>query len=221
MVMKMNKKEIQRKRMISYFVEATNKIIEEEGIEEVTIRKVADLAGYNSATLYNYFDNLDHLLFFACMKYLREYVNDLPVDIESKENSIEKYLLIWKAFSSHSFKHPKIYYRIFFDKYSNSLNDSIKRFYDIFPEELGKHSNDILPMLLGHSIYDRNMYVLENCLRDYNLNQSQLEEVNEMNILIYQGMLTRFINSTSTYDIDEAVERLLTYIRKIINSYLK
>ena len=30
----------------------------EEGIEAITIRKVAALAGYNSATLYNYFANI-------------------------------------------------------------------------------------------------------------------------------------------------------------------
>lgn len=41
--------------MWKYFVDATAEIIEEEGVENVTIRKVADRAGYNSATIYNYF----------------------------------------------------------------------------------------------------------------------------------------------------------------------
>ncbi len=30
-----------------------------EGMEAITLRKVADLAGYNGATLYNYFKDLD------------------------------------------------------------------------------------------------------------------------------------------------------------------
>lgn len=45
----MSNKAIQRKRMIRYFVEATQSIIDQEGIEGITIRKVAKLAGYNSA----------------------------------------------------------------------------------------------------------------------------------------------------------------------------
>lgn len=49
--------------MMGYFIDAANQIIENEGIESVTIRKVADIAGYNSATLYNYFNDLNHLLF--------------------------------------------------------------------------------------------------------------------------------------------------------------
>ena len=49
--------------MWKYFVDATAEIIEEEGLENVTIRKVADKAGYNSATIYNYFSEISHLLF--------------------------------------------------------------------------------------------------------------------------------------------------------------
>jgi DNA-binding transcriptional regulator YbjK len=37
--------------MTSYFVNATADIIEKEGIDKVTIRKIADLAGNNSATI--------------------------------------------------------------------------------------------------------------------------------------------------------------------------
>ncbi|MDX5609295.1 TetR/AcrR family transcriptional regulator, partial [Clostridioides difficile] len=44
-----------------YFIEAAQNIMENEGIENITLRKVADMAGYNSSTLYKYFKNLDHL----------------------------------------------------------------------------------------------------------------------------------------------------------------
>ena len=54
---KMDKKEIQRQRMMKYFIEAGKQIILEEGVKNVTVRKVADLAGYSYATLYNYFED--------------------------------------------------------------------------------------------------------------------------------------------------------------------
>lgn len=50
--------------MWQYFIEATAAIIEEEGYDHITIRKIADKAGYNSATIYNYFSELSHLTFF-------------------------------------------------------------------------------------------------------------------------------------------------------------
>ena len=50
-----------RKRIMSYFINATIELMEKEGIENLTIRKVAEQAKYNSATLYHYFSNLDEL----------------------------------------------------------------------------------------------------------------------------------------------------------------
>lgn len=50
---------------MSYFINATIELMEKEGIENLTIRKVAEQAKYNSATLYHYFSNLDELELFA------------------------------------------------------------------------------------------------------------------------------------------------------------
>jgi len=47
---------IKKRRVMTYFIEAANEIIKEEGINGITIRKVADKAGFNSATIYNYFE---------------------------------------------------------------------------------------------------------------------------------------------------------------------
>lgn len=215
----MNKKEIQKKRIMSYFIEATNQIIEEEGIDTITIRSVSDIAGYNSATLYNYFKNLDHLVFFASMKYLKEYVLCLPQHIKDAKDPMDKYLRIWQCFCRHSFEKPRIYYTIFFDKFSNSLNDDIKEYYSIFPEELGNPSKDILPMLLGQNIYDRNKAILEFCVSKTSIQKEVIEEINEMNVLIYHGMLSRILNGQVDYTVDEAVNKTLLYMKQSIKSY--
>lgn len=215
----MNKKEIQKRRMMSYFIEAVNQIIETDGIEAITIRKVSDMAGYNSATLYNYFENLDHLIFFASMKYLKEYVLSLPKYLKNAKTPIDTYLGIWKCFCYHSFNKPKIYYTIFFDKFSNSLNDDIKEYYKIFPEELGDQSMNLLPMLLGQSIYDRNRSILKSFINDLLIEKEDLEEVNEMTVLIYQGMLSRILNEQTNYTVDEATDRTLFYMQQTIKAY--
>ena len=43
---------IKQKRVMIYFISATKKLIEQEGLENLTVRKIASSAGYNSATLY-------------------------------------------------------------------------------------------------------------------------------------------------------------------------
>lgn len=56
-------KEIYKNKVMNQFINAAVELIDENGIENVTIRGVAAKAGYNSATIYNYFENLDHLIF--------------------------------------------------------------------------------------------------------------------------------------------------------------
>ena len=46
---------VKRKRIMTYFIEATEKLIRSEGLDGLSIRKIAGEAGYNSATIYNYF----------------------------------------------------------------------------------------------------------------------------------------------------------------------
>lgn len=46
---------IKQKRVMIYFITAAKELIESEGVEKLTVRKAAAAAGYNSATLYNYY----------------------------------------------------------------------------------------------------------------------------------------------------------------------
>ncbi|KYH33988.1 HTH-type transcriptional regulator BetI [Clostridium tepidiprofundi DSM 19306] len=216
----MDKKLMQKRRIMGYFIEATNKIIEEEGIDAVTIRKVADMAGYNSATLYNYFKNLNHLIFFASMKYLKDYALDLYDYTKDSKNSLENYVNIWKCFSYHSYLKPEIYNLIFFGEFTSSaVNDSIKEYYSIFPEELGKESKQYLPMLLEDNIYLRDYQVLKICAKEGFFKEEDLTEINEMNILIYQGMLCRMLNKNKAYTVEDAVERTLKYVNRTLSAY--
>ena len=50
----MDKLDIKKRRVMMYFIEATQDLILNEGIENLSIKKIADKAGYNTATIYNY-----------------------------------------------------------------------------------------------------------------------------------------------------------------------
>lgn len=58
-----DKQSIKSQRVKSYFIRAAKNIIISEGVENVSVRKVADLAGYTFTTIYNYFKDLNELLF--------------------------------------------------------------------------------------------------------------------------------------------------------------
>lgn len=213
----MNKREIQRKRTMSYFIDAAAKMLEEEGKDAITIRRVANLAGYNSATLYNYFENLDHLIFYAAMRFIKDYAHSLHSYVKDSDNALEKFLAIWDRFCYYSFSKPEIYYAIFFAKLNNSLEDYTEEYYKLFPEDLGSQPKDISTMLLKHDIYERDLIILENCIQEGFFRDEDKDEINEMTLLMYQGILLKVINKKINKE--EAIERAMKYIKKIIDMY--
>jgi len=206
--------------MMGYFLEATKTIIETEGVSAVTIRKVASMAGFNSATVYNYFENLNHLIFFASLKYLKDYAEALPKYTANSKNSFENYISVWKCFSHYSYLRPEIYSLIFFSSFSHTtVNSSIKTYYSIFPEEIGEETKEFLPMLFEDNIHLRDYTVLKAAAAEGFFNEEDLPEINEMNILIYEGMLSRLLSGKNDYTVEVAVKKTLTYIERTLNSY--
>lgn len=63
----MEKKEIQEQRMRGYFIQATKEMLKGEGLKSLSVRNIADRAGYSYATLYNYFKDVQELI-FHCVK---------------------------------------------------------------------------------------------------------------------------------------------------------
>jgi AcrR family transcriptional regulator len=217
-----DKKEIKRKRMMGYFIDSAINIIDEEGIDNLTIRKVADMAGYNSATIYNYFENLDHLVSYAAISYLKEYYLTLDDYIKQGKDSYERFILVWKKFCIHSFKNPKIYKTIFFARTKQTFAEIFNDYFNIYPHNFGEHDQYTLPMLEEKDIYARNMTILVPMVEDKIIMEEDVEDINEVVILVYRGALARLIDKMEYEEINryEEVDKTIRYIKRIIDSYI-
>ena len=120
---------IKRKRVMILFIEAAEKMLRESGLASVSIRKVASEVGYNSATLYNYFEDLEHLILFASVRYLREYVASLQKALTNDMSAYDKYRAIYRCFNAYAFKEPEIFHNMFFGKHSDLLGDVLRTYY--------------------------------------------------------------------------------------------
>lgn len=215
-------KEIQKLRKMSYFIKATNKIIDTEGIDAVTVRKVADMAGYNPATIYNYFENVDYLVGFASIKYLNEYHKSLKEVVEKIDDPLERFMKIWEKFAFYSFKSPKIYRALFFSTPKYTICELFETYFKMFPDEIGDHAEDIQRMMRGCTIHTRNMSILNDLrvVKYPHVTVKQAHRANDMMITVYRGMLTEVIeDQLDEIEIDKKVELLLDYIKFIINDW--
>ena len=157
---------IRQKRVMTYFIEATEKLIGEDGIDSLSRRKIATEAGYNSATLYNFFQDLEHLVLFASVRYLREYVEELQDAVKPEMNSLETYRLIYEKFTQTCLRFPELFYNMFFGHYSAKLDEVLKQYYEIFPDELSQHTGFIRRMLSQGNIYERDLAYMDALVAD-------------------------------------------------------
>ncbi len=65
-------KELQESRIRGYFIEATKETLKGEGLRAVNVRAVSERAGYSFATLYNYFKDLNELVFICVQDFMNE-----------------------------------------------------------------------------------------------------------------------------------------------------
>ncbi len=210
-----------KKNMIAGFMNCTKKIIREEGIDAVTIRKVADCSMMNSATIYNYFENLDHLIVFSIMDELKDYIQDLPNSIQFCKNPLEVFYAVWDCFIKYSYNNTKVYMRLFFSNLENQISYYIEQYYKIFPLELDedKYPDYIVDMLNSSEIFTRNIYILNDCVKEGFIKEADVYDINNILIFTYEGILRR-VNS-GLLDSQKGIDMFNEYLRKIMDSFMK
>ena len=211
----LDKKMIQKCRMVKYFVDATIDIIEKDGYDAVTIRKVADIAGYNSATIYNYFDNLEHLLFFASMHYLQEYIDELPSYVKSANDSRDIYLLVWQCYTDCAFRRPEIYYTIFFSNLKQNLEQYVESYYSYFPLDIKQYPKAVREMLLSKSIKTRSFYLMQDCIEENIVSEERAEIIDNLVICVFESMLLKVYSESISASV--AKELVNNYIIEIFD----
>lgn len=205
-------------RTMKYFIDAADELINEIGIENVTIRNVAKRAGYNSATIYNYFENLDHLIFFGAMKNIKDYSISLNTYLENADNAMDRFLKVWECFCNFALLKPKIYNALFFPRLSKHLEDYVSEFYSIFPEDLGTHHHTISTMLLKGDIHDRGLTTVLDCVKEGYIEPLSADKFNEMTLLVFEGMLMRVLSGSISYE--DSKINTMDYIKVVAKSFL-
>ena len=217
----MDKKKLQKSRMWKYFVEAATEIIEEEGTRAVTIRKVADRAGYNSATIYNYFDEFSHLLFFASMRLMKDYTVEVTKRMHEQEDALAQYITAWEVFCEYSFQQPDIFHSVFIRDLGDNPDNLIEKYYESYPADLVDVPEEIKRSLLEQNVAKRGNPILKKAVEQELIDNQYIESLNEVTILIWQGMLINFLNNRLEDTPEEARNRTMFYVLEIIDRLKK
>lgn len=216
-----SRKKIQRERMWHYFVDAAVEVIEEEGIDKVTIRKVADRAGYTSSTVYNYFQDLNHLIFFAALRFTQDYIDALPKYMEKGNNVVEKWLYSWVCFCKYSFEQPKIYDIIYVKNLGVVPHDFLEYYYQTYKDHLMGLPKHIKDIITKHQFSKRSSLYLQGAVDEGLMEPEDVDIVAETTMLIWAGMITTFLNNRDVYSKEQAIEKTLHYVYQTVQRFVR
>lgn len=153
-------KDEQKAKNAVCFIKATQELIDTEGLDKLSIRKIAEKAGFHNSTIYLYFKDLQHLILLASLKHFAEYNHTLAEYSRQQRSPEESFFAIWEAFGKTVLQNPPIFYNFFFGKYSQNLTPIIRQYYELFPEEKEEYSKEIESMYYGNSIQERCLQIL-------------------------------------------------------------
>jgi AcrR family transcriptional regulator len=112
----MDNKTIQTQRMRGYFIEAAKAILKSEGLRGISVRNVADQAGYSYATLYNYFKDVKDLVFECVKDFQDECEESVRAETRDCPNGLERIRKAAKSYVKFFVQYPGIFELFFLER---------------------------------------------------------------------------------------------------------
>ncbi len=187
--------EAERDKIVVMFISATREVIETEGIRNVTVRKVADIAGCNSSLLYFYFNDVDELVTLACMSYLEKYTKTLVADLKHLEDDYDIFVHTWEVFTVYTLNNPEIFNQIFFSNHKEPLSKMISEYYRLFPAQLESVGTAVKDMLYQGTLEERNADILRPLVESGQIKEENVDLVNSLMLSYFHEIVHKRMTS--------------------------
>lgn len=106
---KEEKKQLKSDRVKKVFAETAREMIHEAGVESVSVRKVADRAGYSLGTVYNHFKNQDELLWETREIMILDVAKYMIPRNPDMIESIDDIKAVFRLFANYFVENPLVY----------------------------------------------------------------------------------------------------------------
>lgn len=203
------------------YLECVYRLIEEEGMEAVSIRRVAKEMGSNSATLYRHFDSVEHLICMAAVRYLEPYLNDIKESGALAKNPLQQNFKLWEKFCTYSFEKPEIFEMLFFGQYKDNLMDIMYEYYDIYKGGFIDLDAFSITFLFTSDIFERNYMFYRRAANQGLFSMEYAQMYSDLQVYAYHGMLLECITNHYTgADTERMIRKFIDYDNKLLSMIL-
>ncbi len=209
-------------RKIKY-VQITGDILEKEGIEGVTIRKVAEKAGCTSAVLYKHFENKEHLIMLASIKFLEPYIIEFMKQTVRKDiTSVQMDLLLWKCFIYEAFKNKRYYELMFFSSQKDMLEEYVYEYYQMFPEVNRHFDGFAASIIFSNNLSEREFIRLRRAANAGLITTENALLLSRLTVAVFTGSFIQYSGAEMTEaDIKFATEDCYNLIYALFERFVE
>ncbi len=197
----------------SSFITEAIKIMKADPNYKLSARSVAEAAGFNAGSIYNYFDGMDHLENTASIYFTEDYALDLSRAAKKADTGLEVYIVMWEIFLKHAFKKPFIFYNVFYSAIAQTDKHNLfKEYYEMFPDKY-PHNNSLIELMLNlDKTQNRGKFVLDKCVEEGSIKLEHLEYINHIHIGYTKMVLNDIVKSDLYRPSKKLYHQTLIYI---------
>ena len=173
------------------YIEAAYELLARDGLDGVSIRKVADEVGCSSAALYRHFPDIDKLIAVASIRFLRDYIEDAKLLSKVDLNPLELNLQLWECLSYYSFRNADVYENLFFGAANESFySEAVFEYFSEYPEDLAGLKDFMLDMFRdATTIAERDSILLNRAAEIGMISHDASVYLCKVDSYLYRGML--------------------------------
>lgn len=202
------------------YIEAAFNLLERDGLEGVSIRKVADEVGCSSAALYRHFPDISKLVAVASIRFLRDYIEDAAVLSKVDLNPLELNLQLWECLAYYSFRNAAVYENMFFGpNVSEIYSDAAHDYFEEYPEDISGLKDFMYEMFMNATIEDRDRILLDRAVELGMLSPESADYLIKVDSLLFRGVLAS-VRDLDTHDEDELRRVTHEFMQLLIRSYM-
>lgn len=204
------------------YIQKANDIIQAEGIQAVSIRRIARELECSSASLYRYFDSLSELLYCAELRTLKGYIYRLNQEQKGWKNIWEIYVGIWDCYAREAFLHPEAYNLLFFTFTNEKLKISIKEYYELFPEDIKGTNQFFHEMIQTPDFMSRDFEICKRCIQANVITYDNAVQLNRIACMMYKGYFKTVLDEgIDESEIDGRVKMFIADVDMVVNALAK
>ena len=205
------------------YIQITSHILETEGPEGIKIRRIAEAAGCTSAVLYKHFQNLDHLVMLASVKFLEPYITKFREVTRRKDiSSVQMDLILWRFFIREAFSKKPYYEMMFFCSRQEQLEDYVYEYYQLFPEEVKEFDGFGASIIFSNNLREREYIRLRRAANAGALTMDDADLLSRLATAVFKGMFVEYPYEPGKSDhLEAAAEECYQLILELFKKFVK